>query len=121
ATSRIADDREANIEHFKADAGGAAATAELTRTHKLVLGAFFLAFLTMIVGVIPWSDLGIYRIPTHFWWFAEMTASFLFFSIVIVCLARMSEAQLPSSFVDGASDLLGVALILGKARGVTVI
>ena len=121
STSLIAADREANIEHFKADASGAAATADLTRTHKLVLAAFFLAFVTMIVGVIPWSDLGIYRIPTHFWWFAEMTASFLFFSIVIGFLARMSEGRFTSSFVDGARDLLGVALIIGIARGVTVV
>jgi uncharacterized ion transporter superfamily protein YfcC len=121
STSLIAADREANIEHFKADAGDAAATADLTSTHKLVLAAFFLAFVTMIVGVIPWSDLGIYRIPTHFWWFAEMTASFLFFSIVIGFLARMSEGRFTSSFVDGARDLLGVALIIGIARGVTVV
>ncbi len=121
AASLIAADREANITYFKADASGAAATAELTSTHKLVLGAFFLAFLTMIVGVIPWSDLGIYKIPTHFWWFAEMTASFLFFSIIIGFLGRMSEGQFTSSFVDGARDLLGVALIIGIARGVTVI
>ena len=121
STSLIAADREANIEHFKADATDAAATADLTSTHKLVLAAFFLAFVTMIVGVIPWSDLGIYRIPTHFWWFAEMTASFLFFSIVIGFLARMSEGRFTSSFVDGARDLLGVALIIGIARGVTVV
>jgi uncharacterized ion transporter superfamily protein YfcC len=121
AASLVAADREANIEHFKADASGAAATAELTSTHKRVLTAFFLAFVTMIVGVIPWSDLGVYRIPTHFWWFAEMTASFLFFSIVIGFLGRMSEGHFTSSFVDGARDLLGVALIIGIARGVTVI
>jgi len=121
STSLIAADREANIEHFKADASDAAATADLTSTHKVVLAAFFLAFVTMIVGVIPWSDLGIYRIPTHFWWFAEMTASFLFFSIVIGFLARMSEGRFTSSFVDGARDLLGVALIIGIARGVTVV
>jgi uncharacterized ion transporter superfamily protein YfcC len=121
ATSLIAADREANIEHFQADAGAAASTTTLTSTHKWVLGAFFLAFVTMIIGVIPWSDLGIYRIPTHFWWFAEMTGSFLFFSIVIGFLGRMSEGEFTSSFVDGARDLLGVALIIGIARGVTVV
>jgi uncharacterized ion transporter superfamily protein YfcC len=86
-----------------------------------VLIAFFLAFVTMIVGVIPWSDLGVYRIPTHYWWFAEMTASFLFFSIVIGVIARMREGQFTESFVNGARDLLGVALIIGIARGVTVV
>ena len=33
----------------------------------------------------------------------------------------MREAELTGSFVDGARDLLGVALIIGIARGITVI
>jgi uncharacterized ion transporter superfamily protein YfcC len=50
-----------------------------------------------------------------------MTASFLFFSILIGAVARMNEGDLTSTFVDGARDLLGVALIIGIARGITVI
>src|SRR4030095_16368429 len=70
---------------------------------------------------IPWSDLGITFIPTFGWWFPEMTALFLAAAIVIGLLARMSEGRFTDSFVDGARDLLGVALIIGIARGVTVI
>jgi uncharacterized ion transporter superfamily protein YfcC len=33
----------------------------------------------------------------------------------------MSETRLTTSFVDGARDLLGVALIIGIARGITVV
>jgi uncharacterized ion transporter superfamily protein YfcC len=40
---------------------------------------------------------------------------------VIGLIARMSESDLTSTFVDGARDLLGVALIIGIARGITVI
>jgi uncharacterized ion transporter superfamily protein YfcC len=36
-------------------------------------------------------------------------------------IARMKEGELTSTFVDGARDLLGVALIIGIARGITVI
>jgi uncharacterized ion transporter superfamily protein YfcC len=50
-----------------------------------------------------------------------MTASFILFSVVIGIIARMSEEEITSSFVDGARDLLGVALIIGIARGITVI
>ena len=50
-----------------------------------------------------------------------MTASFLLFSIIIGLIGRMREAELTSTFVDGARDLLGVALIIGIARGITVI
>src|SRR4051812_12958503 len=48
----------------------------LTGTHKVILVLFALAFLVMIYGVIPWSDLGV-PLPTWWWWFPEMTASFL--------------------------------------------
>ena len=33
----------------------------------------------------------------------------------------MKEGELTSTFVDGARDLLGVALIIGIARGITVV
>ena len=110
-------------------AGGDAGSAEpqmelkdapLSGNQKTVLVLFFLAFATMIYGVIPWEDLGV-GIPTLFWWFPEMTASFLLFAILIGIVGRMGEGGFTTTFVDGAKDLLGVALIIGIARGITVI
>jgi uncharacterized ion transporter superfamily protein YfcC len=75
----------------------------------------------MMVGVIPWADLGITLIPTWGWWFPEMTASFIAFAIIIGAIGAMSESTFTTSFVDGARDLLGVALIIGIARGISVI
>jgi uncharacterized ion transporter superfamily protein YfcC len=92
----------------------------LTGTQKAILVVFALAFVVMIYGVIPWSDLGI-PLPTWWWWFPEMTASFLLFAIIIGVIGRLGEGVLTTSFVDGARDLLGVALIIGIARGITVI
>jgi uncharacterized ion transporter superfamily protein YfcC len=100
----------------ESDAGEVA----LTGTHKTILALFALAFVVMVYGVIPWEDLGI-PLPTWWWWFPEMTASFLLFSIIIGLVARMAEGELTTTFVDGARDLLGVALIIGIARGITVI
>ena len=54
----------------------------LTGRQKGVLVLFILAFAVMIYGVIPWEDLGV-GLPTLWWWFPEMTASFLFFAILI--------------------------------------
>jgi uncharacterized ion transporter superfamily protein YfcC len=95
-------------------------TTELTGRQTAVLVIFFVAFALMIYGVIPWEDLGI-GLPTLWWWFPEMTASFLFFAILIGIVGRMGESDLTSTFVEGAKDLLGVALIIGVARGITVI
>jgi len=107
-----------NEARFKGDTG--ASEIALTGRHKVILVVFALAFVAMIYGVIPWEDLGI-GILTLWWWFPEMTASFLLFAIIIGVIARMREGDLTSSFVDGARDLLGVALIIGIARGITVI
>jgi uncharacterized ion transporter superfamily protein YfcC len=101
-------------------AGGDAGDVALTGKQKTILAVFALAFLVMIYGVVPWEDIGI-PFPTWWWWFPEMTASFLLFAIIIGLIGRMGEAALTTSFVDGARDLLGVALIIGIARGITVI
>ncbi len=92
----------------------------MTGRHKTVLVAFGLAFGLMMYGVIPWEDMGI-GIPTLWWWFPEMTALFILFSVIVGLIGRLSERELTDSFVDGARDLLGVALIIGIARGITVI
>ncbi len=108
-----------NEAHFKADEQ-AGEIGPLTGQHKLILAFFGLAFGVMMYGVIPWEDLGI-GLPTLWWWFPEMTASFLLFSVVIGLIGRMKEGDLTSTFVSGAGELLGVALIIGIARGITVI
>lgn len=83
---------------------------EFTTTRKIVLGIFTLAFAVMIYGV---SVLG--------WWMAEISAVFLGSAIIIGLVARMSEEEITGNFIDGARDLLGVALIIGIARGIVVI
>jgi uncharacterized ion transporter superfamily protein YfcC len=116
--SAVFDLRAENEARFRAEAEGGEIT--LTGTHKTILAVFALAFAVMVYGVIPWEDLGI-PLPTWWWWFPEMTASFLLFAILIGVIARMREGELTATFVDGARDLLGVALIIGIARGITVI
>jgi uncharacterized ion transporter superfamily protein YfcC len=116
--SLVYDLKAENEAHFRAESAGGAAT--MTDKQKLVLAVFGLAFVVMIYGVVPWEDIGI-PFPTWWWWFPEMTASFLLFAIIIGLVGRMPEGELTTSFVDGARDLLGVALIIGIARGITVI
>ena len=117
--SLVYDMKDDNDRHFSAATDGAG-DVEMTRQQKIVLALFAGAFVVMIYGVIPWEDLDI-GLPTLWWWFPEMTASFLFFAILIGLVARMKEGELTSTFVDGARDLLGVALIIGIARGITVV
>jgi uncharacterized ion transporter superfamily protein YfcC len=124
--SIVHDMKAENEQHFRAGTddqatgGGEAAVQVMTGQHKLILTVFGLAFGVMMYGVIPWEDLGI-GLPTLWWWFPEMTASFLLFAIVIGLIGRIREGELTETFVNGARDLLGVALIIGIARGITVI
>ncbi len=118
--SLIYDQKAENEKQFLSASGEGTDFGKFTGRHKVVLVLFFLAFVTMVYGVIPWEDLGI-AVPTWWWWFPEMTANFLFFGILIGIVGRLSEKSLVDTFVDGARDMLGVALIIGVARGITVI
>jgi uncharacterized ion transporter superfamily protein YfcC len=116
--SLVYDMKASNEERFRAQTDAGSVT--MTGAQKVILAVFALAFVVMIYGVVPWEDLGI-PFPTWWWWFPEMTASFLLFAIIIGLIGRMSEGDLTSSFVTGSGELLGVALIIGIARGITVI
>ncbi len=118
--SLIYSEKAENEKQFMAGGGTSMETEKFTGRHKVILVLFFLAFAVMVYGVIPWEDLGI-PIPTWWWWFPEMAACFLLFGIVIGIVGRLKEKVLVDTFVDGARDMLGVALIIGVARGITVI
>jgi streptogramin lyase len=56
------------------------------------------------------------------WWFrGRLTALFLLFGIIIGLVGRLGEENLVATFVDGARDMLGVALIVALARGISVV
>ncbi|MBQ6810354.1 MAG: YfcC family protein [Firmicutes bacterium] len=93
----------------------------LTGKRKIALGLFAATFLVMIYGVIPFADLGISFIPTLGWGFTELSALFLVGSIIVGLVYRLKEADIADSFVAGAADLLGVALIIAISRGITVV
>ncbi len=81
-----------------------------TNQIRIILFLFIASFAVMIFGV---SRLD--------WWFLEMTTVFFVGSIIIGIVAWMGEKPFVQAFVKGANDLLSVALIIGLARGVTVL
>ncbi|MFO7661257.1 MAG: YfcC family protein [Chloroflexota bacterium] len=118
AKSYVADKAESNRAHFLG--GSQTEVVEFTTRRKIVLALFVLAFVIMIYSVIPWADIGI-PVPTLYWWFTELTALFLLFAIIIGLIGRMGEESLVNNFIDGARDLLGVALVVALARGISVL
>jgi uncharacterized ion transporter superfamily protein YfcC len=105
--SLVYDRKAENEAHFRSSSD---ATTEFTGLHKIVLLLFGATFAVMIWGV----SLG-------GWWMAEMSGLFLFAGIGIGLIGRLGEKGLVDAFVGGARDLLGVALIIGLARGIVVI
>lgn len=76
---------------------------------------FILIIFAATFGVMVWG------VASQGWWMAEMSALFIAASLVVGFVGWMGEKTFTDSFVDGARDLLGVALIIGIARGIVVI
>lgn len=75
-----------------------------------MLVIFMLAFPIMIYGVMNLD-----------WWFEEMSTLFLLVGIGLMILSGLSEQKAVNSFLEGAADLVSVALIIGVARAINII
>ena len=76
----------------------------------LILLVFLGAFPIMVWGV-----------STGVWWFPEMSALFLVVVFIIAFISGFSEKESVNTFVEGAADLIGVALIIGVARSINIV
>ncbi|WOK17944.1 YfcC family protein [Rhodopseudomonas sp. BAL398] len=110
ARSVVSSMKESNERFFLSKDTATGSDAHLTSRQKLVLIVFAATFAVMIWGV-----------STQGWWMARMGALFLGASLVVGIIAWMGEKRFTAAFVDGARDLLGVALVIGLARGIVVI
>lgn len=115
----------------------------MTGKQKAILWVFAISFLIMVLGVIPWADkFGIMIFedmndwvrqlpvvgmilgnitPLGSWWFEDITILFLLSSFLCGLIWRWSELRFVELFLNGAKDLLGVALIIGLTRGIAVV
>lgn len=117
--SLVYETRLVDAAHFSMDNGEG--VPELTAKRKGVLVIFAATFLVMIYGVIPFDELGVMFLPALGWSFTELSALFLVGGLVAGIFYRLKEAEIADSFVAGAADLLGVALIIAVSRGITVV
>lgn len=114
---------------FRKDEDGAVAET-LSKRQKIVLGIFAFGFIFMVFSVIPWSKFGI-EIPewTSFltgkglgdWWFGELAMWFLLLAIIVGFVSKMKEKMIVDAFVEGAADIVSVALVIAVARGASVL
>ena len=120
-------------------ANPAVADHSLSGTQKWVLAITAVAFGLMIFSVIPWSSLiggttgpadyyvthGVAGVRAYWfqldWWFPQLAMLFLIASVLVGLVARMDEREIVRLIAAGASDMMGPAMVILLAGGVSVI
>lgn len=77
---------------------------------RIILFIFTASFIVMVIGVSMLD-----------WWFTEMASVFLVGALLIGFVAKINESDFVNAFSKGAGELLGVAFIVGIARGVSIL
>jgi uncharacterized ion transporter superfamily protein YfcC len=119
--------------------GQDAGQARLSGAQKWVLAITAAAFGLMIFSVIPWAAvLGGRAAPADYygthevagiepfwfelnWWFPELSMLFILASVLVGFVARMGEKETVRLIAAGASDMMGPAMVVLLAGGVSAI
>ena len=83
---------------------------KMSTSHKLVLLSFLMSYIVLIFGVMKYE-----------WYITEIAGLFFMVGIIMGILGRLSPSKIADSFIAGAKDLLGGALIIGLAQAILVI
>ena len=110
AASYTYEDREHFAKLYAVHDSNSTSIPSFNWRRKVILVLFVLAFVLMVWGVVSQG-----------WWFPQMAASFLAVAIIAMFLTGLDEKTVVDAFINGASSLVGVSLIIGLARGVNMI
>ena len=121
---------------------------EMTTRRALSAILFVVMIVVLIIGYIPWADLGGERLsnianapwiflekvpvlgdilgaghvtPFGDWGFDQFSVLFFFGSFLLLIINKMNIDEWISSFISGAKDLLGVVFVLSIARGIAIL
>jgi len=97
--------KKKNIDHSEVDNH-----AGISKRHKLVIVTFLLGLGVLIFGVLKFN-----------WFIEELAAVFLITGILVGIVGGLSANEITESFIKGAKDLVGTALIIGLARGILIL
>lgn len=97
-------------EHHMKKFGHQGEVPKFTGKMKLSLTVFGVSF-----GILVWG------LITQGWWFDSMTALFLACAVLLAFTSGIGEKNFINQFIQGAADLMSVALVVGVARGINII
>jgi uncharacterized ion transporter superfamily protein YfcC len=83
---------------------------KFSNQHKIVLVVFVLSLVILVIGVVKLN-----------WFIEEISALFFVMGIVVGIIGGLKSEQIIKSFIEGAKDLVGTALIVALARATMVI
>jgi uncharacterized ion transporter superfamily protein YfcC len=78
--------------------------------HKIVLGTFVASLIFLVFGVIKLN-----------WFIEEISALFFVMGIIVGIVGGLKKDVIVKSYVEGAKDLVGTALIVALARATLVL
>ena len=123
-----------NMEEFYGSSSqneGRKEAINLTFREKISLFIFFITFLIMAAGFIPWQDFGVtffsgwskWLTGTEMgtWFFNEASVLFLVMAIIMAFIGRLKEKEITDAFVTGAAGMMNVALVIILARASSVL
>jgi uncharacterized ion transporter superfamily protein YfcC len=139
SSSLLADDAPEDGAAASAPGDPAPPQARLSGVQKAVLAITVAAFGLMIFSVIPWSAvLGGRAAPADYygshevagvvpywfelnWWFPELAMLFIVASVAVGSVACMGEKETVKLIAAGAADMMGPAMVVLLAGGVSAI
>ena len=98
-------EKKKNIDHSEVDNH-----TGISKRHKLVIITFLVGLAVLIFGVLKYQ-----------WFIEELAAVFLITGILVGIVGGLSANEITESFIKGAKDLVGTALIIGLARGILIL
>ncbi len=98
-------EKKKNIDHTEVENH-----AGISGRHKLVLITFLAGLAVLIFGVLRYQ-----------WFIEELAAVFLITGILVGLVGGLNANEITGSFIKGAKDLVGTALIIGLARGILIL
>jgi len=86
---------------------------QLSKLHILILTLTIAAIALIVYGISSVSEWG--------WYLTELSAVFLGLTLVVILVARINVNKAAGKFVEGATELISTALLIGFARAIALI
>ncbi|WP_097027412.1 YfcC family protein [Clostridium peptidivorans] len=83
---------------------------EFTTSHKLIILTLFVGIALIVYGVLKWE-----------WYLEEITAVFLAMAIISGFIGKLNFNVVADTFIAGAKDVLGAALVVGLANAIVIV